>query len=157
MAPYAHDPTLKLDTKLTAIAYPLMDILVLGVVLRLAVGSRRRGTAFRFLVVGTFALLASDAVYGWLQLHGGYNTGGLLDGGWVIFYALLGATALHPSMRELVEPAPDPDERLTRYRLAALTCATLTAPAILMSRGVSGIRLTPTSSSQPRSSSSRSC
>ena len=138
MAPYAHDHTLTTSAKLTSIAYPLMDILVLGVVLRLAVGSRRRGTAFRFLVVGTSALLLSDAIYGWLQLHGGYNTGGLLDGGWAIFYALLGATALHPSMRELVEPAPEPDERLTRSRLVALTVATLTAPGLLIARGALG-------------------
>ena len=46
MAPYAHDHTLKLTTKLTSIAYPLADILVLGVVLRMAVGGRRRGLAF---------------------------------------------------------------------------------------------------------------
>src|SRR6202030_1518471 len=38
MAPYAHDHTLTLLTKLTSIAYPMMDVLVLGVVLRLAVG-----------------------------------------------------------------------------------------------------------------------
>lgn len=138
MAPYAHDASLKLDTKLTAIAYPLMDVLVLGVVLRLAVGSRRRGPAFTFLVVGAFALVVSDALYGWFQLHGGYNTGALLDGGWALFYGLLGATALHPSMRELVEPAPEPDERLSRNRLVALTGATLAAPIVLIARGTLG-------------------
>jgi diguanylate cyclase (GGDEF)-like protein/PAS domain S-box-containing protein len=138
MAPYAHDHTLKLTTKLTSIAYPMMDILVLGVVLRLAVGSRRRGVAFRFLVVGTGALLLTDAIYGWKLLHGGYTTGGVLDIGWAVFYALLGAAALHPSMRELVERAPEPDDRLTRHRLVLLTCATLAAPAVLMARGLLG-------------------
>ena len=138
MAPYAHDHTLKLTTKLTSIAYPMMDILVLGVVLRLAVGSRRRGVAFRFLVAGTALLLLTDTIYGYLQLHGGYSTGGLLDAGWAGFYALLGAAALHPSMRELVERAPEPDDRLTRHRLVLLTLATLAAPAVLMARGALG-------------------
>ncbi|HEX4837822.1 MAG TPA: EAL domain-containing protein [Solirubrobacteraceae bacterium] len=138
MAPYAHDRTLTLLTKLTSIAYPMMDILVLGVVLRLAVGSRRRGPAFGFLISGTAVLLITDAIYGWKLLHGGYTTGGVLDAGWAVFYMLLGAAALHPSMRGLSEPAPDPDGRLTRRRLALLTCASLTAPAVIVVREALG-------------------
>ncbi len=135
MAPYAHDHTLKLTTKLTSIAYPLADILVLGVLLRMAVGSRRRGLAFGLLVCGTGALLLTDTLYGWKLLHGGYNTGGVLDAGWATFYGFLGAAALHPSMRKLAERAPDPGDRLTTRRLALLTCATLTAPILLIARG----------------------
>ena len=73
---------------------------------------------------GTFALLITDSIYGWKLLHGGYNTGGVLDAGWALFYALLGASALHPSMRSLSEPAPDQEVRLTRPRLALLAGAT---------------------------------
>jgi diguanylate cyclase (GGDEF)-like protein/PAS domain S-box-containing protein len=135
MAPYAHDHTLKLTTKLTSIAYPLADILILGVLLRMAVGSRRRGLAFGLLVCGTGALLLTDTIYGWKLLHGGYNTGGVLDAGWAMFYGFLGAAALHPSMRKLAERAPDPGDRLTTRRLALLTCATLTAPILLIARG----------------------
>ncbi len=135
MAPYAHDPTLSLPTQLTSIAYPMMDILVLGVVLRLAVGSSRRGRSFDFLLAGTGVLLITDAIYGWKLLHGGYDTGGILDVGWASFYALLGAAALHPSMRNLSERAPDHDGRLTRRRLVLLTCASLTAPALIIVRG----------------------
>ncbi len=134
MAPYAHDHTLTLLTKLTSIAYPLMDIFVLGVVLRLAVGTSRRGASFGFLLAGTAALLASDAIYGWKLLHGGYNTGGVLDAGWAAFYALLGAAALHPSMRGLSERTPDPDGRLTRSRLALLTFASLSTPVVIIAR-----------------------
>ena len=64
MAPDAHDHTLTLLTKLTSIAYPMMDILVLGVVLRLAVGSNPRSRAFWLLVSGTTILLLSDTIYG---------------------------------------------------------------------------------------------
>jgi diguanylate cyclase (GGDEF)-like protein/PAS domain S-box-containing protein len=138
MAPYAHDHTLKLSTKLISIAYPLADILVLGVLLRMAVGSRRRGAAFGFLVCGTAALLLTDSIYGWKLLHGGYTTGGILDAGWATFYGLLGAAALHPSMRKLVERAPDQEGRLTRLRLALLTCAVLTAPILLIARKALG-------------------
>ncbi len=135
MAPYAHDHTLTLGTKLTSIAYPVMDIMVLGVVLRMAVGGRRRGAAFGFLLTGQAMLLLTDSIYGWKLLHGGYATGGVLDIGWAAFYALLGAAALHPSMRQLAEPAPDPGDRLSRYRLALLSGATLTAPILLLVHG----------------------
>src|SRR5206468_8208446 len=134
MAPYAHDATLSVPTKLISMAYPVMDLLVLGVAVRLAVGAGRRGAAFNLLASGIAALLVTDAIYGWLLLHGGYETGGVLDAGWALFYALFGAAALHPSMRRLSEPAPDPDLRLTRRRLGLLAAATLLAPAVLAFR-----------------------
>ncbi len=134
MAPYAHDATLPLATKLTSMAYPLMDLLLLGVTVRLAVGGIEHGAAFRLLALGIFALLVTDAVYGWKQLHGGYETGGALDSGWIFFYAAFAAAALHPSMRHLSEPAPAPATGLSRRRLALLAGATLVAPAILAIR-----------------------
>ena len=136
MAPYAHDHTLSLPTKLTSIAYPMMDILVLGVLLRLAVGGTRRSAAFWLLVSGTALLLATDAIYGWKLLHGGYNTGGVLDAGWAAFYALLGASALHPSMRHLSDPVAEPDGRLNPRRLALLSAASYAAPIVMFVRGV---------------------
>ncbi len=138
MAPYAHDHTLSLPTKLTSIAYPMMDILVLGVLLRLAVGGTRRSPAFWLLVSGTALLLATDAIYGWKLLHGGYNTGGVLDAGWAAFYALLGASALHPSMRHLSDPVAEPDGRLNPRRLALLSAASFAAPIVMFVRGVLG-------------------
>ncbi|HYM55275.1 MAG TPA: EAL domain-containing protein [Solirubrobacteraceae bacterium] len=134
IAPYAHGHTLPLLRTLTSIAYPTMDILVLGVVARVAAGSHRREPAFVLLVAATVMLLGSDVLYGVQLLEGGYRTGGLVDAGWAIFHVLLGAAALHPSMRLLTEPGPEPDGRLTRARLALLTCASLTAPLVIVER-----------------------
>jgi diguanylate cyclase (GGDEF)-like protein len=138
MAPYADDPTLSLPTKLVSIAYPTMDILILAVVARAAASSHRREPALTLLFFGTVALLLTDALQGWQLLHGGYHTGGLLDAGWASFYALLGAAALHPSVRLEPEGAPEPDGRLTRARLALLTCASLTALLIIVVREAAG-------------------
>ena len=139
MAPYAEDSALSLPTKLTSIAYPVMDILILAVVARAAAASgQRREPAFTLLFFGTVALLLTDALHGWRLLHGGYHTGGLLDGGWATFYALLGAAALHPSLRLAPAPAPEPDGRLTRARLALLTCASLTALLLIVAREALG-------------------
>jgi diguanylate cyclase (GGDEF)-like protein/PAS domain S-box-containing protein len=141
MAPTAHDHTLKLDTKLTTIAYPLMDLLVLAVILRLSVGSRRREPAFVMLVAGTAALLITDSIYAWKLLHGGYNTGGVLDAGWALFYVLLGAAALHPSMAALSQRAPAPGVGLSRRRIVLLALASLTAPVMLIVRAALGAPL----------------
>ena len=137
MAPYAHEAA-GLHTKLVSIAYPLMDVLVLGVLVHLVAASGRRSTGFVLLVMGFAALLVSDSIYGWLLLHGPYQPGGLLDIGWAGFYALLGATALHPSTRTLFERSAAREPRLSGRRIGLLGAATLTAPALMLMRRVLG-------------------
>ncbi len=134
IAPYAHDHTLTLFARVTAIAYPSMDILVLAVVARLAAGSHRREPAFALLLSGAVVMLLTDGAYGWKLLDGGHTTGGILDTGWGIYYVLLGTAALHPSMRQLSTPGPDTAARLTRARLALLACASFTAPLLIVLR-----------------------
>lgn len=127
IAPYAHDMGLPALVKLTAIAYPLCDLLLLSVAVRLAFGGGERGRSIQLIVASICALFATDALYGWLELHGGYRPGSLLDGGWILFYLLFAAAALHPSMATAGTGAPSP-LRLTRTRLAVLTVATFVAP-----------------------------
>jgi signal transduction histidine kinase len=127
IAPYAHDATLSTSVKLTAIAYPLMDVLLLSVAVRLAFAGGNRTKATFLVFVSICALFATDGVYGWLQLHAGSQPGSLLDGGWILFYLLFGAAALHPSIA-VAEESAAPRPRLTRTRLAMLTVATFVAP-----------------------------
>ncbi len=134
IAPYVDKEGLSLLHRLTSTAYPAMDIVVLGVVARVAAGSKRREPAFGFLLAGAVVLLFSDGLYGWKQLDGGYNIAGVMASGWAIFFALVGTAALHPSMRLLSQPGPEPDVRLTRARLALLSCAGLTAPLVMIVR-----------------------
>jgi diguanylate cyclase len=141
IAPYAHDHSLTLLARATAIAYPSMDILVLAVVARLAAGSHRREPAFALLLSGAVVMLLTDGAYGWKLLDGGHTTGGILDTGWGIYYVLLGTAALHPSMRQLSTPGPDTAARLTRARLALLACASLTAPLLIVLREAMGKQL----------------
>src|SRR5262249_17380878 len=49
-------------------------------------------------------------------------------------YLLFGASALHPSMRSLVEATPDRERRLSMLRLALLSAASLIAPAFELAR-----------------------
>ena len=129
MAPYAHDHTLHLGTKLVSIAYPLGDILILGVAVRMAVGAGRRSAAYYMVIGAIVAVLATDSIYGWILLHGSYHPGDPLDGGWIVYYLLWGAAALHPSMTT-VSQAAAPKVRLTRVRILAIAAAALVAPVI---------------------------
>ena len=130
MAPYAHDGTLSLSTKLISIAYPLMDIVVLAVAVRLAVAPGRREMSFYLVTLSVLALATTDSIYAWKLLHGGYETGGLLDSGWIAFYVFFAAAALHPSMSSLSVRVPDRPPSLTPLRLALLASATLICPAV---------------------------
>ena len=134
MAPYAHDESLSMLTKLTSLGYPVMDLLLLPVAARLVIGAGRRGPSSHLLAAGLIALLATDSIYGWKLLHGGYETGGLLDAGWICFYVLVGTAALHPSMRELSQRVREADARLTRRRLALFAVTCLLAPGVLVVR-----------------------
>ena len=125
MAPYAH-ADLSVPSALTSLAYPLADLLLLSVAVRLAFSGVNKSRSCYLTVIAIGVLFATDTTYGWLQLHGGYQTGGLLDGGWIAFYLLLGAAALHPSMA-VTEGAAAPT-RLTRPRLVVLALATFVAP-----------------------------
>jgi diguanylate cyclase (GGDEF)-like protein/PAS domain S-box-containing protein len=152
IAPYVHDPTLPLLPKLVSIAYPLGDILLLAAAIRLAVDAGKRQPAFYLLALSIVTLLVTDFAYGLLTLDSAYSHQIILDVGWIGFYLFWGAAALHPSMRELEQPAPDRQPRLTLLRLALLTGATLIAPCIeilkeirrsdldlVMTIGVSGV------------------
>ena len=64
-----------------------------------------RTPAFWLLVSSIVCLLATDSAYNLALLKGTYNYQLIYDAGWILYYLLWGAAALHPSMRSLEEPA----------------------------------------------------
>lgn len=112
-----------------SIAYPLGDILLLAAAIRLALDSGRRGAAFYLMAAAMTALLLVDYAFGLAVLHGTFAYQLRYDTGWIAFYVLWGAAALHPSMRTLDEPRRT-RPRVTLTRLAVLTAATLIAPVL---------------------------
>jgi diguanylate cyclase (GGDEF)-like protein/PAS domain S-box-containing protein len=146
IAPYTHDSSLTTVQKLVSIGYPLMDLMLVTGAIRLAVGGGKKNQAFYFLLAAVIALFVTDAMYGWLLLHGGYdNQTGYLEGGWAAFYLLFGAAALHPAVRLFSERSTEGRTRLSRTRLAVLAVVSLTAPltdAIIVSRYSTGTQRT---------------
>ena len=109
IAPYLHDTELTPIAKVFSIAYPFGDILLLAAAIRLAVDTGKRQTSFYLLASSVVALLVTDSAYGLALLNGTYDNDVLLDVGWISFYLLWGAAALHPTMRELDHAAPEKD------------------------------------------------
>jgi signal transduction histidine kinase len=130
VGPLAHSPDLTLAARVVSMAYPIMDVLLLATVVRLVIDGGPRPPAFRILCCGVGALLVTDTLYSIIQLTGGYHTGSPIDLGWMTWYACWGAAALHPTMNALAEAAPPREVRLSRWRLALLTGASLLAPAV---------------------------
>ena len=129
IAPYLHDHSLSPFARLVSVAYPLCDVLLLAVALRLALDGGRRSAAFHLMIGSIVCLLVTDFVYGLMTLHGTYEHQLWLDAGWIGFYVLWGAAALHPSMRTLTRPA-ERESVLTPFRLGLLTTASLIAPTL---------------------------
>ena len=56
--------------KAVSIAYPLGDVLVLAMLVRLIAPGGGRSWAVQLLALGTVGLLASDVSYGLIELYG---------------------------------------------------------------------------------------
>jgi diguanylate cyclase (GGDEF)-like protein/PAS domain S-box-containing protein len=138
--PYAYATDLSTLSKLTSIAYPLSDILILGVLARLVFGGGTRNTSVRLLVLGGVGLLGADCIYGWIQLHGSWMVGGPTDLGWVLFYVLWGTAALHPAMRGLTVERNWRARQMSLTTLACLSVSALIAPLALVVRQAEGFR-----------------
>jgi diguanylate cyclase (GGDEF)-like protein/PAS domain S-box-containing protein len=130
IAPNVHLADISWLAKSVSVAYPLGDVLLLAGVIRLAVDGGRRSPAFAFLVGSIVCLLATDSAYNLALLKGTYDHQLIYDAGWIFYYLLWGAAALHPSMRTLEEPAEDQRTRLTPLRITLLGGACLIAPGI---------------------------
>ncbi|MFK4100132.1 putative bifunctional diguanylate cyclase/phosphodiesterase [Streptomyces sp. NPDC019531] len=135
--PFAHLAGLTWVQKAFSIAYPLGDILVLAMLLRLLAGRGGKSLSLMLLTVGTVGLLTSDVLYGLIQLNGTWRTGTAVELGWVILYGAWAIAALDPSMRSLTQPVPWRGEAGTG-RLSLLILASLIAPAILLTEAVRG-------------------
>ena len=130
VAPNIHLSGLTTLEKAVSAAYPLGDILLLAAAVRLAVDNGKRAPAFYLLVGSIVALLAVDSAYTFALLTDAYSHQLVYDVGWIAYYLLWGAAALHPSMRTLEEPALESRARLTPLRLGLLAGACLIAPGV---------------------------
>jgi diguanylate cyclase len=140
-SPYSVDVSLPLIERVLSVLYVVLDVLVLALVIRLAIGNRDRTRAYLLMTAGWLVLVAADAGRAVLVLLGAYDPSSPVEAGWLVAYALWGAAVLDPSVATLTDPIPAPRTGLTRARLACLAGASLMAPAILAVQALRDQRL----------------
>jgi two-component system, cell cycle response regulator len=118
--------------KVAAVAYPVMDLTMLAVAVRLIIGSGRKPASFFLLSGNLLAIFTADTLYGMQQLSGSYHPGNYLDAIWLGGNLLLGAAALHPRMARLADRSHLRDQSFGPVRIAALFGAVLIAPGTLL-------------------------
>ena len=138
MEPLVSDPVASMGEIAVAIAYPVIDILLLGVLVRLFLAPGRRVPALKLILLALVVLVLTDFPYAVVALEGGYYTGHILDAGWLAASFLWASAALHPSMRNVAEPVEIGEVQLTPMRLAMLAGASLMAPAVLVIQAATG-------------------
>ena len=121
-----------------SVAYPLGDVLILAMLVRLLTLGGIRERSVQLLTAGTIGILVSDVLYGILQMQGTWQVGTPMDLGWVVFFTAWGLAALHPSMVRLTEPMARPGPGLAKWRLAFLGGASLVAPVMLAAQSLRG-------------------
>jgi diguanylate cyclase len=122
-----------LDTVSLAIslAYPIADLMLIGVAMGLLTTPGARTASFRLLAVSLGFLLVADQIYALQNLQGSYVSGGPIDSLYLVAYLLFGAAAAHPSMRRLTDPHPVTVTWLGPIRLACLAAAMITGPVLV--------------------------
>ena len=130
--PYVRAHGMTLFQKVISIGYPLGDIVILGLLLRLVLTGAMRNRSMQLLTLGGAGVLVADTAYGFIQLNGTWKVGGPVDLGWVLFYLCWGAAALHPSMVELTVAQPRRLSHASLSTLLVLSATTLVAPGLLV-------------------------
>ncbi|HLL67401.1 MAG TPA: GGDEF domain-containing protein [Micromonosporaceae bacterium] len=121
-----------LDADSGALVTLLLSILVLmgvlGALVRIMLVSDRRLPALTMLAGSLLLALVGNIILGMTVATITTKTSAWLEMVFMVSYLLVGAAALHPSVRELSRPGPEPEDRLSTGRLIFLGAAIVVGP-----------------------------
>lgn len=129
-------------SQVVAGAYPVGDLLLLAVLVRLFTTGAARSVSFWSMVGGLAITMVVDIQYV-LSVVSGVWFPDWINIGWLVGYLLIGFSAMHPSVDHLSEPTPDRPERVTSARLVALGLALSLAPLTEVLASVVGVEANP--------------
>ncbi len=127
--------------RLFVVAYPVADVVLLGLAVMLVAAGGWRLLAGRAVAVAVAALFLADIAYGSVRLVAVDGAGWYAETLWLISYVAFGTAALHPSMARLGEPGSDAAAILTRWQVAALAAAGMVGPALLVFANEPGLTI----------------
>jgi diguanylate cyclase (GGDEF)-like protein len=106
-----------------AMTYPILDLLLVGVLARHFLQPGWRIPSILLMAAGVLAWLVADLAYTRLSLTGEYVSGDLIDAGWLLAYVFVGAAALHPSMANVVPEFESHEATVSTNRLVLVGLA----------------------------------
>ncbi|HEX2754481.1 MAG TPA: EAL domain-containing protein [Candidatus Limnocylindrales bacterium] len=115
---------------LIALSYPIVDLVLVGVLTRHFLYPGKKTLASLLLAAGVGVWLVVDLVYAVMSLTDGYASGDPIDLGWLLAYTLVGAAGLHPSMAALVRTSETHEVTVSNGRLV-LIGASVTIPVFV--------------------------
>jgi diguanylate cyclase (GGDEF)-like protein/PAS domain S-box-containing protein len=124
------DQALSPEQKAMSAADSVGQIFVLLALARLLAPGSAWDWPVRLLACGTACGLAGSVVFGLLRMH--QVDWRVVFLGWMACFALYGAAAAHPAMRELTRPGGYRLQETSRARLVVLTVASLIIPVLLI-------------------------
>lgn len=127
-----------LAVRAVCVGYPVMDLALLAVALRLMLGAGRRPAAFLLLSAYLAAILAADTGYAVDRLYGGHLSDRTLNLVWLAGDLCLGAAALHPSMCRIGDRSRRRAAGRVPLRVVTLSATAFTAPVMLLVEFVNG-------------------
>lgn len=133
IGPYLELPGLTASQRAVSVAYPLIDVMLVGVLVALVTVPGRRPAAFWLLAGSVLAQTGADTHYATSLLQGTFSAESASYLGWLLSYTFLGSAVLHPSMRELSQPGTAPSS-MPRLRLVMLSAGAAAAPLLLVLR-----------------------
>ncbi|MFD0594236.1 hypothetical protein ACFQZ4_18700 [Catellatospora coxensis] len=135
--PRFRTPGLTALDQVAAVAYPLADLLLLAMVVRIVLVARWSAPV-ALLAVGGLGMFVSDNLHLFARLDGFWHIGGSLDIGWMLLYWGWGLAALLPSMVWLTEPRPAPTAELSGRRVVVLGLSSFIPPMVLLFQALRG-------------------
>ncbi|GAA0426372.1 hypothetical protein Aca07nite_32030 [Actinoplanes capillaceus] len=131
LQPLTSDSALPLNAKLTQSAYPVLDLMMLILAVRLVMGTGTRGPVLWLLLSSLTLMFAVDTAYAVEGIaDGGSVDEAYLDAMWMISLGLLGLAALHPGIRRFAQRSDTALPDASPGRLGVLAIAVLMAPGV---------------------------
>lgn len=117
--------------QLLRVFYPIVDLLLLGLLVWIATARDARSPAFLLLAAGFMAWAGADALFH-MTVRSVSEPSPALKSMWLLAHVLWGAALMHPSLHALHAPRDHETGDFPPGRLATLALATLIAPGVLL-------------------------
>jgi diguanylate cyclase (GGDEF)-like protein len=140
LAPIVEDSSLTLAGKLVSAAYPIADLMMLALVVRLWASPGARSSAFLLLNLSLAITLAGDVLWNFSVIATGLGTSAVWnDVFWLMAYVGIAATCWSPTIKLVSEPLPARDQPgISRTRVVGLAAGLLLPAITLLLDGFTG-------------------